>query len=135
MQTNNAAEIMALGQAKLIELLRNPEATMFAKAKACQRLAVIGDKAAVPALAALLADPQLAHYARFGLEPNPDPSVDEALRRHLKKLKGRRLVGVINSIGQRRDRKAVKALETLQKDADPEVAAAAAAAVEKIRAR
>lgn len=132
MQTNNAAEIMALGQAKLIEILRSPGAKMFAKAKACQRLAVIGDKAAVPALAALLGNAQLGHYARFGLEPNPDPAVDAALRNALKKLKGRLLVGVINSIGQRRDAKAAGALAKLRKDADPEVADAAAAALERI---
>jgi HEAT repeat protein len=65
--------------------------------------AEIGTKQAVPALAALLADPKLAHYARYGLEPIPDPSVDKALRDALGKIKGRPLVGVINSIGQRKD--------------------------------
>ena len=44
------------------------------------RLAMVGTKDAVPALAALLTDPQLSHYARFGLVPIPDPSVDDALR-------------------------------------------------------
>jgi hypothetical protein len=52
-QEQNAGEIVALGQARLTEILLNPEATRFAKAKACQRLAVIGDKASVPALAGL----------------------------------------------------------------------------------
>ena len=52
------------------------DAGLFDKAKACQRLAVIGGRDAVPALAAFLGDKELAHYARFGLEPNPDPAVD-----------------------------------------------------------
>ena len=58
------------------------------------RLAMVGTKDAVPALAALLPDPQFSHYARFGLVPIPDPSVDDALRGALKTLKGKLLVGV-----------------------------------------
>jgi len=106
---------------------------VYAKAKACQQLAVVGDKSAVPALAALLADPQLSHYARFGLEPIPDSSVDEALRAALGKVKGKLLVGVINSIGHRRDAKALGALAKLLHDADSEVAKAADAALTRIR--
>ena len=45
--------------------------------------------------------------ARYALEPIPDPSVDDALRDALGKLKGRLLVGVIGSLGVRRDAKAV----------------------------
>lgn len=129
---NNAAEIMALEPARLIQILGNPEATVFAKAKACQRLAVIGTKEAVPALAALLAHPQLGHYARFGLEPVPDPSVDAALRDALGKLKGRPLVGVINSIGVRKDAQSLDPLAKLLDEGDAEVAQAAAAALGRI---
>ncbi len=128
----NSAEIMALAPAKLIAILKEPGASVYAKAKACQRLAVVGDKSAAPALAALLGDPQLAHYARFGLEPIPDPSVDDALRDALRKLKGRLLAGVINSVGVRRDAKAVGALAKLLNDDDSEVAEAAAAALGRI---
>src|ERR1041384_3351999 len=72
---------------KHIETLRSADATLFQKAKACQRLAIGGARAAVPALAALLSDEKLGHYARYGLEPIPDPTVDEALREALGKLK------------------------------------------------
>ena len=129
----SAAEIMALEPAKLIAILKEPGASVYAKGKACQRLAVVGGKTAVPALAALLTDPRLAHYARFGLEPIPDPSVDDALRGALGKVKGRLLVGVINTIGQRKDRKALEALGKLLHDADSDVAQAAAAALARIR--
>ena len=64
---------------------------------------MVGTKEAVPVLAALLADEKLAHMARYALEPIPDPAVDEAFRAALGNLKGRRLVGVICSIGVRRD--------------------------------
>jgi HEAT repeat protein len=63
------------------------------------------------------------------MEPNPDPSVDEAFRAALAKLSGRLQVGVIHSIGFRRDAKAVSALSKLISASDPEVAGAAAASV------
>jgi len=129
----SAAQIMALAPARLIAILQDPSASVYAKAKACQRLAVVGDKAAAPALAALLADPQLSHYARFGLEPIPDPSVDEALRAALGKVKGSLLVGVIISIARRRDPKALDALAKLLSDPDSEVAKAADYALARIR--
>ena len=49
-----AAQVMSLPAASLIALLQDPGASVYARAKACQRLAVVGDKSAVPALAALL---------------------------------------------------------------------------------
>lgn len=128
----DATEIMKLGEAGLIGILQKPGSPVFAKAKACQRLAVIGTKQAVPVLASLLADKQLSHYARTGLEANPDPSVDEAFRNALGKLNGILLVGVINSIGQRRDAKALNPLLKLLNDKDAEVAKAAAAALGRI---
>lgn len=128
-----AEQIMALPPAKLVEILRDPKASIYAKAKACQRLAVSGDHSAVPALAALLTDPQLSHYARYALEPMPDPAAAEALRAALGKVKGRLLVGVINSLGQRRDAQSVEALGKLLDDPDREVAEAASAALARIR--
>lgn len=127
------AQIMALPPVKLIAILADPDGSVYAKAKACQRLAVVGGKSAVPALAALLTDPRLSHYARIGLEPIPDPSVDEALRGALAKTKGKLLVGVINSIARRKDTKAVSALAKLLHDPDPEVASAAYAALARVR--
>lgn len=127
-----AEAVTSLDAAKLMAILQDPGATLFQKAKACQRLAVLGSKEAVPALSALLTDPQLAHYARYGLEPIPDPSADQALREALPKLKGALLVGVINSIGHRRDPKAADALSKLLYSTDVEVARAAAFALGRI---
>jgi len=116
---------------QLIAVLKS-DAPQKEKADACRELAVIGTKKAVPALAALLADEKMNHMARYGLEPIPDPSVDAALRDALGKLKGRPLVGVIGSIGVRRDAKATDALTKLLGDADPDVAQAAARTLGKI---
>lgn len=130
---HKSAEIMSLPAPKLIEILKDSTASEFAKAKACQQLAVVGDKTAVPALAALLGDAKLAHYARFGLEPISDPSADEALRDALGDLEGNLLIGVINSIGRRKDPKALDALAKLMHGDDVDVAEAARAALGRIR--
>jgi HEAT repeat protein len=117
---------------QLVSVLTEPSATLFDKSKACMRLAMVGTREAVPALAALLTDEKLSHYARFGLVPIPDPSVDEALRAALKTVKGTLLVGVIDSIGQRRDSRAVQPLSLLMYSGSTEVAQAAAAAIGRI---
>ena len=70
----------------------------------------VATKEAVPTLAALLGDEKLSHMARYALEAIPDPSVDDALRDALGKLQGRPRLGVIGSLGVRRDAKAVDAL-------------------------
>lgn len=80
-------------------------------------------------MAALLSDPHLSCYARFGMEPNPDPSVDDAFRAALPKLSGKLQIGVINSIGVRRDANAIDALAKLIGHGDPEIAQSAAASV------
>jgi len=128
-----AEQIMALPADKLIAILQDKSAPLFEKAKACQRLAVIGGRNAVPALAALLTDEQLSHYARYGLEPNPDPSASEALRAALSKVKGRLLIGIINSIAHRKDTRAIDAIAKLRLDPDLEVSKAADAALAHIR--
>ena len=110
-------------EAQLIKVLES-EAELFDKAKACQRLAIIGTSKSVPVLAGLLGDEQLSHYARFGLESNPSPDVDTALRQALGGLSGAQLVGVINSIGVRRDSEAVAALVKLVESDDDDVATA-----------
>jgi hypothetical protein len=121
--------IWKMDPAKLLALVKDPNSTEFQKAIACKKLAFVGGKEAVQPMAALLNHPHLACYARFGLEPNPDPSVDEALRAALPKLKGRLQVGVITTIGVRKDAKALDALTKLIDDSDDEVAGAASASV------
>jgi len=118
-------------ESALISLLKS-DAPAAEKAITCKRLAIYGTKDAVPVLAPLLADPQLASWARIALEAIPDPAVDAAMRDAMGKLQGKLLVGVINSIAVRRDAKAVSGLVKKLKDADPEVASAAAVALGRI---
>ena len=88
-------------EGELIAVIESDSASHKEKADACRQLGIIGTKRAVAPLAALLGDEKLSHMARYGLEPIPDPAVDEAFRDALGKLKGRPLVGVIGSIGVR----------------------------------
>jgi HEAT repeat protein len=118
-------------ETELIALLKS-DAPRQEKAGACRRLALIGTRESVPVLARLLGDEALGHMARYALEPIPDPAVDDALREALGQLKGRPLVGVIGSIGVRRDAQAVERLAGLLKDRDTEVAQAAAKSLGRI---
>src|ERR1039458_8946390 len=102
------------------------------KAITCKQLAIYGNKDAVPALAPLLSDPHLASWARIALEAIPDPAATAALRRAMGRLQGKLLIGVINSIGVRRDPEAVSGLVKKLKDKDPDVASAAAVALGRI---
>lgn len=102
------------------------------KAIACKTLAVYGQAEAVPALGALLPDERMASWARIALEAIPGSAPSKALRDALPKLHGKLLVGVINSLGVRRDTRAVSALAGRLTDADAQVAAAAAVALGQI---
>jgi hypothetical protein len=117
-------------EAELIAVLRS-DAAEADKALACKKLAVKGSAAAVGDLAALLANEHLASWARIPLEAIPGPEAAAALRKAAGSLSGRLLVGVINSIGVKRDAAATDLLVTRLADADADVSAAAAAALGK----
>ena len=118
-------------EAQFIAVLKS-DATLKEKADACRELNRVGTKKAVPTLAALLGDEKLSHMARYALEPIRDPSVDIALRDAMGRLKGRPLMGVIGSLGVRRDAKAVAAMAKLLGDSDADVAQSAARALGQI---
>ncbi len=113
---------------ELIAVL-NSKATPAEKAITCKRLAVYGSEKAVPALAPLLLDKELASWARIALEAIPGPEPDAALRQAAGKLQGRLLIGTINSIGYRKDPKAVNLLAKKLNDPDTGVASASAIAL------
>ena len=118
-------------EATLIAVLES-DAELKDKADACRELARVGTGKCVPTLAALLGDEKLSHSARYALEPIPCRAVDKALRAALSQVKGRPLVGVIGSIGVRRDAKATGDLTALLCSTDPDVAPAAARALGSI---
>lgn len=115
---------------QLIGRLRSAEDA--GKAIVCKELAIDGSAEAVADLAKLLSDERLASWARIALEAIPASECDAALREAAGRLQGRLLVGVINSLGVRRDAAAVGMLAGRLADPDPAVAAAAAIALGQI---
>jgi len=113
---------------ELIAVLRS-DAPPQDKAIACKKLAIDGSSEAVADLAKLLADPQLASWSRIALEAIPGTAPDEALRKASESLEGNLLIGVLNSIGVRRDAGSVEVLTKRLGDKDEEVASAAAVAL------
>lgn len=128
-----AATIAAPSSQPWIAALQS-DAPLFERAQACRQLAVLGGPEAVPALAPLLGDPQLSHYAREVLERIPDPAAGDALRNAAAKLRGPLQVGVVNSLGLRGETAAVSTLAGLaaDRDAAPPVVAASLIALGRI---
>ncbi|MEA3225239.1 MAG: HEAT repeat domain-containing protein [Planctomycetota bacterium] len=121
-------------EGKLIAVLSSDNASHKDKVDACRGLALIATSKSIAPLAKLLGDDKLSHMARYALEPIQDPSVDAALRDALGKLKGRPLVGVIGSLGVRRDAQAVQPLLQIlmQNQAGPEAMSATMRALGQI---
>lgn len=115
----------------LLEVLQS-DAKLPAKEYACRQLALIGSAQCVPALAAMLADPEQLDCALFALQAIPDGAAGAALREALASASGVTRIGIINALGERCDKAAVPALQALGKDPDPILAAAVASAVRKI---
>ena len=115
----------------LLDILRGP-ASLAEKDAACAALKRLGTVRSIPVLAGLLADPGLSHTARFVLESMAAPEAGAALIAGLEGTDGLIKAGVIQSLGRRRERRAVPALGRLLGDADPAVSAAAASALGRI---
>ena len=116
----------------LINVLSSETAPAADKAMACKQLAIHGTNAAVPDLAKLLPNEQFSSWARIALEAIPGPEADTALRTAAESLEGRLLIGMINSIGVRRDAGSVEVLAKRLQDKDTEVVNAAAVALGRI---
>jgi len=119
---------------QLAALLESPTATDAAKDFACRQLALVGTGQSVPALAPLLTDGNVMHadMARYALEIIPGEVPVAAMRAALPETKGLAQIGLINSLGVRRDVKSVSALGDLLKSGDLRLAAPAARALGKI---
>ena len=114
-----------LDETALIGLLQS-DAPSSEKAIACKKLAICGTASSVGELSKLLPNPQLSSWARIALEVIPDSEAGAALREAGTQLKGRLLIGVVHSLGVRKDVLAVPLLVDHLKGQDADVAAAAA---------
>ena len=111
---------------RLTAVLADPKATDAGRLFACQHLPLVATDAQVPLLAKMLDDPKNADMARRALECIPGDASLAAIRAALPRAKGDVLVGVINSLGARRDVPSMAALASLLAGSDAQAAAAAA---------
>lgn len=109
----------------------SPSYASVARSFVCRELAIIGSAASVPALAPLLLDDELSVFARHALERIPGPEADKALRDAISRSKGRTRIGIINSVGVRRDARSVPVLLKATSD-EPGATAAVAKALGEI---
>jgi HEAT repeat protein len=108
------------------------DSTRAAKDFVCRELVQIGSAQSVPALAALLPDPDLSHMGRYALERMPCPEAAKALRDALPSAPPAQRVGIINSLGMRGDAEAVPILVPLLGAGDAAQESASAAALGRI---
>jgi HEAT repeat protein len=116
---------------RLIEFLRS-SATLAGKDFVCRQLSVIGGAASVPALEAMLTSADTVEMARYALERIPGDASAAALRNALGKAPEKARIGVVNSLGVKRDPQAAAALAKLAGSPDPVMAEAAMSSLGKI---
>lgn len=105
------------------------DAPLDAKDFVCRKLMIIGTAESTPTLGSLLGVKEHAHMARFALERMPAAEAGQVLREALPKTSGALKIGVISSLGVRKDAASVPALAALLGDSDAAVARAAALAL------
>jgi len=126
------AQVTSLSdEAELIAILQS-DGPPADKAMACKRLAIYGSEKCVLDVGKLLKDEQLSSWARITLEAIPGKASNQVLRTESESVKGRLLVGILNSIGVRRDVESVDLLSKYVMDSDTSVASAAAVALGRI---
>jgi type 1 glutamine amidotransferase len=95
------------------------DAKQAGKQYVCRELSIIGTEQSVEVLGGMLADQKTSDMARYALERIPGSAVDDALRGAMRKARGKAKVGIINSLGQRRDAKSVRMLSRVLSEYTP----------------
>jgi HEAT repeat protein len=104
-------------EAKLLKALAHPDATYACKQFVCRMMRRTGSKACVAPLTGLLADEKLSHMARFALQHLDAPGTTDALIKALAAAEGEEKLGIVTTLGERGDPKAVPALTNILPDA------------------
>lgn len=130
-EANGDRDALKVIERGLLDVVQS-DAAVPAKEYACRQLALIGTAQSVRVLAGMLDDPELSDCARFALEAIPGGGTDRALRRALEKTDGVQRVGIVNSLGERHDRRAKRRLTKLRNHADTQLAGALDAALRKM---
>jgi len=127
----SVSPVSGASEQELIQILQSSASDMD-RCAACRELRLVGTDRSVPALAALLDKEHVGHAARYALEGMASPAADAALREGLSHTSGPLQMGLVDSLGWRRDTAAVPLLEPLLEHSDPELAISAALALGRI---
>ena len=117
---------------RLGAILADAKTTLAARRFICNQLLLVGNDSHVPILVRMLDDAKTVDMARRTLEGIPDAASLKALQAALARLKGLPLIGVVNSLGVRRDAESVSAIAKLAASADAALSVAAFEALGKI---
>jgi len=109
----------------LVGIVASKDATQAGKAIACRMLQQVGTEACIPAVSALLGDEILSHYARLVLERLKSPKADAAMRDALAGAPDSVTIGLLGSLGERRDAETVPAAARLARSEKTALAEAA----------
>lgn len=108
------------------------DATDEAKRAFCRQLWIMGSDTSVPALERMLLVPETTHIACYALQNHPSKAADTALRRALDGTDGLARIAVIETLGDRRDARAIGAIGRLASGTDRALAEAALSALGRI---
>ena len=121
-------ELRTVVEKRFIIFLKS-DATLASKQFICRKLSIIGSKSSVSTLSKMLKGEETFDMALFALARIPEKTVDKTLRKAMLESYGRMKIGLINTLGVRRDYKSVKELEKLIYVNDQEIAMAAISAL------
>ncbi|MFQ5631607.1 MAG: ThuA domain-containing protein, partial [bacterium] len=129
--SQDSTEALRRLESRFLKILAS-DATLAGKQFICEKLRIFGTERSVPVLAIMLGGSMTMEMARYALEGIPGEAVNTALREAVQSAKGESKIGLVTSLGQRRDRLAVPLLAKHLRAADPEIVAAAIAALAEI---
>ena len=105
------------------------DATTDAKKYVCSKLGELGSQESVPVLADLLQVPELFDSARFALEKIPGEASALSLRNALQTAEGKNRIGIITSLGLRKDVKSIPSIAIFLNNSDLDTVISAGSAL------
>jgi HEAT repeat protein len=130
-----SADFRKVIETRLLQFLQR-KATAAGKDVAFRALSLVGTNASIPVLAPLLTRVETAEMARYALAAIPGPAADDALRKSLGQAPNLQIrIGIVGSLGHRKDTNSVSALAALLSYSDPELTGAVVAALANIADR
>ena len=129
--SNDPAQRAAVAE-RFAAVVSDPQTSDDAKLFAVKQLKLVAGDAQVPLLAKLLDNSKTTDLARRALQTLPGQRATDALLAALDRLQGVPLVGVVNSLGARREAAAVPKLTPLLSNPDPIVITATLRALASI---